>query len=45
MSTLVTPILTQKIDIDQVLPIRARVNLEAMAKKRYSAFPKAPALQ
>ena len=28
----------------QVLPLRARVDLEAMAMKGYSAFPKAPAL-
>ena len=27
-----------------MLPLRARVNLGAMAMKRYSAFPKAPAL-
>ena len=27
----------------QVLPFRARVNLGALAMKRYSAFPKAPA--
>ena len=28
----------------QVLPLRARVDLGAMAMKGYSAFPKAPAL-
>ena len=28
----------------QVLPLRARVYLGAMAMKGYSAFPKAPAL-
>ena len=28
----------------QVLPLQARVNLGAMAMKRYSAFPKAPVL-
>ena len=28
----------------QVLPLRARVDLEVMAMKGYSAFPKAPAL-
>ena len=28
----------------QVLPLRARVDLGAMATKEYSAFPKAPAL-
>ena len=28
----------------QMLPLRARVNLGAMAMKGYSAFPKAPAL-
>ena len=27
-----------------MLPLRARVDLEAMARKGYSAFPKAPAL-
>ena len=28
----------------QVLPLRARVDLEAMAMKGYSVFPKVPAL-
>ena len=28
----------------QVIPLRARVDLRAMAMKGYSAFPKAPAL-
>ena len=28
----------------QVLPLRARMDLGAMAMKGYSAFPKAPAL-
>ena len=31
-----------KIGPDQVLPIRARVDLGGMAIKGYSAFPKAP---
>ena len=30
--------------IDQVLPLRARVDLGAMAIKGYSAFPKVPRL-
>ena len=33
-----------KIGPDQMLPRRARVDLEAMAMKGYFAFPKAPAL-
>ena len=33
-----------KIGPYQVLPLRARVDLGAMAMKGYSAFPKAPAL-
>ena len=28
----------------QALPLRARVNMEAMVMNEYSAFPKAPAL-
>ena len=33
-----------KIGPYQVLPLRATVDLGAMAMKRYSAFPKTPAL-
>ena len=29
----------------KVLPLRARVDLGAMAMKEYSSFPKAPAIQ
>ena len=36
--------LTHREDPYQVLPLRARVDLGAMAMKGYSAFPKAPAL-
>ena len=33
-----------KIGLFQLLPLRARVNLGAVAMKGYSEFPKAPAL-